>query len=1014
MRHSRSIRAVTAAVAAAAAGLISAVTALPVTAADTIVISSDFEDGAAAPWQARGSTIAVVDTDAHGGTHSLSVTGRTADWQGVQTDVVGLVTPGQTLTVSGWVKLQGEGSTTAKFTVNETTSSAYTQVTEPVTVDGTAWVEMTGTYTVPSGEAGLILYVEAAEPTASFLLDDLTVTAAGAQPGTVTVTGVDFDDETLGDWTTSGSPDLTYVDADGGKALSITRGADFDGIQSPTGLLEPGVVYTFSMRAKLPDNSPLDSSQIRFVVAPAYTWVANTTITKDGWSEVTGTYTVPADTADPTTLQVYLGTTDQAVGDYVILVDDVLITRPTGGGGAPVDLRFDFEDGLQGWQARDAQGTPTVAVTDTEAHGGAQAALVSDRAGQGDGIALDVTDVFEPGVTYDISAWVKMAAGEEPDGLWLSVQRVTEGASAFDTVGQFSGIGSTEWTQVTASYTMASADTALLYFETPWVSETDPGTTTPFLVDDITIRSQDAPVVQDLLPIKDTVDFPLGVAVDSRETTGSSAELTLRHFDQLTAENHMKVEAWYDDARTFRMHPEAITVMDFAQENDLRMYGHVLVWHSQTPDWFFQDDEGAPLTDSEADQQVLRDRLRTHIFNVAQAISDRYGAFGSDTNPLVAWDVVNEVVSDSAEFSDGLRRSEWHRILGEEFIDLAFTYANEAFNGEYAAEGASHPVQLFINDYNTEQSGKQDRYFALVSRLLERGVPVDGVGHQFHVSLSTPVASLAAALDRFATLPVVQAVTELDVTVGSPVTQANLVEQGYYYRDAFRIFREFHAATGDLFSATLWGLQDARSWRSEQAPLVFDGRLQAKPAYDGAVDGELPARLQAELSFQGSVPLDDAAAGSPEWQRLPLHAVEDVARFQTRWEADHLTVLAQVTDPTVDATDGLTFAVGDATYAIGRDGAGDVAGLVAETEAGWSAVVHLPLTDAAQGDDLSFDLRVTDGEVTTGWNAPGVLGTLTLVEPLSFVQVAEAPEAPVVDGAVDEAWALANAVTTDT
>ncbi len=1012
MRHSRSIRAVTAAVAAATVGLASAVTALSASAADTAVITSDFEGGSADPWQARGSTIAVVDTDAHAGTHALSVTGRTADWQGVQTDIAPLVTPGQTVTVSGWVKLLGEGSTTAKFTVNETTAGTYTQVTTPVTVDATGWVEMTGTYTVPAGQAGLVLYVEAAEPTASFLVDDLTVTAGDPAPAMVTVTSVDFDDETLGDWSASGNPALAYVDADGGKALSVTRAADYEGIQSPTGLLEPGVVYTFSMRAKLPDDSPLTSTAVRFVVKPNYNWVANTTITKDGWTEITGEYTVPGDVVDVSTVQIYLGSADQAaVGPYAILVDDIRIARPAGsGGGTPVDLAFDFEDGLQGWTPRAAQGTPTVAVTDTEAHGGAQAALVSDRTGQGDGIGLDVTGVFESGVTYDITAWVKIAAGEEPDDIWLSMQRVNEGASAFDTVGQFSGIGSGEWTQVSASYTMASAETAFLYFETSY----NTGGTGAFLVDDVTIRSQDAPVVQDLLPLKDTVDFPVGVAIDGRETTGSSAELTLRHFDQVTAENHMKVEAWYDADRNFRMHPEAISVMDFAQANDLRVYGHVLLWHSQTPEWFFQNDAGEPLTDSEADQQVLRDRLRTHIFGVAEAISDRYGPFGSDTNPLVAWDVVNEVVSDSAEYDDGLRRSEWYRVLGEEFIDLAFTYANDAFNGEYAADGVEHPVQLFINDYNTEQSGKQDRYFALVSRLLERGVPLDGVGHQFHVSLSTPVSALAAAFDRFAALPVKQAVTELDVTVGSPVTQANLIEQGYYYRDAFAAFRQFQAATGDLFSATVWGLQDSRSWRSEQAPLLFDGQLQAKPAYYGAVDGELPARLQAELSFQGSVALDDDAIAAPEWQRLPLHAVEDAATFQTRWEADHLTVLVRVTDPTDDATDGLEFSVGDATYTFGRDGTGDVDGVVAETDQGWSAVVHLPLTDAALGDDLDFDLRVTDDGTTTGWNSPGVLGTLTLVEPLSFTEVAEAPAAPAIDATVDEAWALANVVTTDT
>ena len=1015
MRHSRSLRAVTAAFAAAAVGLASAVTALSATAADTVAISSDFEDGSAAPWQARGTTLTVVDTDAHGGTQSLAVTGRSADWHGVQTDIASHVLAGQTVTVSGWIKLLDAGSTTAKFTVNAEPAGSYTQVSEPVAVDDTAWVEMAGTYTVPADQSQLILYVEAAEPTADFLVDDLVVTVSGEGTppggGVVTVSGVDFDDETLGDWSQSGGPTLAYVDADGGKALSITRAADYEGIQSPTGLLEQGVVYTLSMRAKLPDDSPLETTDVRFVVKPSYTWVGNATIGKDGWTEISGEYSVPGDVADLNEVQIYIGTADQSVGAYELLVDDVLVTRPAGTGDhTPVDLTFDFEDGtLQGWGPRDAGGDPTVAVTDAEAHESTYAALVSDRDGQGDGIRLDVSEIFESSVTYDVTAWVKMAAGEEPDDIWLSMQRTNEGADTFDTLGQFADVGSSSWTQIETSFTMASAETAFLYFETSY----NTGGAAPFLVDDITIRSRDVEI-EPLTPLHETVDFPLGVAIDSRETVGASAELTLRHFDQMTAENHMKVEAWYDEEQNFRMHPEAVAVMDFAQENDLRVYGHVLLWHSQTPAWFFQDEAGEPLTDSDADQQFLRDRLRTHIFDIAETMADQYGPFGSETNPLVAWDVVNEVVSDSSEFDDGLRRSEWYRILGEEFIDLAFQYADEAFNDEFAADGADRPVALFINDYNTEQGGKQDRYVALVNRLLDRGVPLDGVGHQFHVSLSMPVSALEAALDRFADLPVVQAVTELDVTVGTPVTEANIIEQGYYYRDAFEVFRQYHADTGDMYSVTLWGLHDARSWRSEQAPLLFDSGLQGKPAYYGAAGEDLEPRLLAELSFQGSVPLDESATASPVWQRLPLHAVEDVAAFQTRWEADHLTLYVEVDDATVDATDGFVAVVGEDSYAFGRDGTGDVPGVVAETADGWTAVVHLPLAGATSGSDVGFDLQVTDGGTTTGWNTPGVLGTLTLVEPLSFTEVAEAPTAPEVDGEVDDVWSLANVVTTDT
>lgn len=648
-------------------------------------------------------------------------------------------------------------------------------------------------------------------------------------------------------------------------------------------------------------------------------------------------------------------------------------------------------------------------MTADDFHGGAHAALVSDRTSQGDGIGRDVTGALTSGVTYEISAWVKFTDGASPGDIWMSLQRSSGGGSpSYDTLARATGVTVGEWRQVSATYQMPPADAAFLYFETAYPS----GTTADFLLDDVVIKSQAPKEVQELRPIRETVPFPIGVAIDRRETDGAAGELTVRHFDQITGENHMKPEAWYDDSRAFQTHSEASALMRFAQANDLRVYGHTLVWHSQTPAWFFTDAGGTRLTTTDADKQVLRDRMRKHIFSVAEALSTGggYGAFGSATNPVVAFDVVNEVVSDGREHADGLRRSEWYRILGEEYIDLAFRYADEAFNEVYAAEGSGRPVTLVINDYNTEQSGKQARLHELVERLLARNVPVDAVGHQFHVTLAMPVQALEAAIVAFQDLPVKQVVTELDVTTGTPVTDARLVEQGYYYRDAFRIFRE-HAA--DLFSVTVWGLTDGRSWReSSGAPLLYDDDLQAKPAYHGVVDGELEPQQRAELVFRGSVPLDAKAASSPEWARLPLHEVADVADFQLRWQPDHLTAYVKVSDADVDGTDGVRFTVGDSTYSFGRDGTRDVDGVVTVGTDGYTAVVHLPVT-AAEGALVSFDVTIVDGRVTTGWNQGTAKGTLTLVEPLSFTEVVEAPTAPSIDGAIDDAWALAKAVSTD-
>lgn len=700
----------------------------------------------------------------------------------------------------------------------------------------------------------------------------------------------------------------------------------------------------------------------------------------------------------------------QAVKTVVpeFLADGWTFTLPVGTPPPPgrTVLSTGFEEGLDGWGPRTTGDTDPVEVNRVgdPVHGGEWAAEVSHRGAQNSGMGHDVTGILEEGVTYEITAWVRFAAGQPADTVWISLQRENGGALSFDQVGQFTDVTNSDWTRVRATFTMGAAESALLYFETDYNGTN----TSTFYVDDIVVRVPEPAVIQELTPIKDTVPFPVGVAIDSRETVGSPKALTLRHFDQISAENHMKPEAWYDGSGSFAPHAEIAKLMDFASENDLRVYGHVLAWHSQTPAWFFQDGSGNPLTTSEGDKQILRDRLREHIHAIGEYLADGWGEFGGG-NPLVAWDVVNEVVADSGENADGLRRSEWYRILGEEFIDLAFHYADEVFNDEFAAAGTSRPVTLFINDYNTEQSGKQDRYFALVQRLQSRNVPIDGVGHQFHVSLAMPVSALEAAIERFQGLGLTQAVTELDVTTGTPVTQAKLVDQGYYYRDAFRIFRE-HAA--DMYSVTVWGLNDSRSWRSSNgAPLVFDDGLQAKPAYYGIVDGELSAPLRTATVFQADIPAQPGATSAHEWQRLPLIPIDGSASFQARWSPDRLSVLVEVAD-TTSGSDAVEVQLGETTVVLNRDGSGGATGVVQETASGYRAVVELPLDGAQLGDTLELDVRVRDGLTTRGWNQEGSTGTLTLVEPVSFVTVVQAAAAPEIDGEIDDVWSAAIEVTT--
>ncbi|MBO3088690.1 endo-1,4-beta-xylanase, partial [Cellulomonas dongxiuzhuiae] len=955
------------------------------------------------------------------------------------------------------------------------TDTSYVEAAPAVTVTDGAWVQLTGSYTRGPGVTGGDLYFEAAGLTTSFLVDDVTilgppvatgpgdgwvpdlegfvpggavdptttpVTTARTVEGATNTAALTFDDgpngaDTAGllDFLAANDLVATFcvigqnVTASGGAATLqriVSEGHTL--CNHGTSYADMGGMTKAQVEADLKANLTIirnalgdPNAPVPYFRAPNGSWgqtaavavalgmqplgVTNTISDWEPLDEATLTTNLRAAMQNGQIVLVHDGGGNRAASvaaTRTVVTEKIAagwaFTLPTGGAdGSYVpsgSIDADFEDNtLQGWTGRDAgNGPPTVDVVEP-GHASRYAARISNRDGHGEGLIADVTGIFEGGATYDFSAWIKFEGAPGDVSLTADVD------NTYPNLVHLTGMAN-DWVQVSGTFAMPPYTTsARLYFETHYAG----GNTSTFLVDDITFTQRPDPKIQKDLPaLFDSVDVPLGVAIDARETQRSAAELLNQHFEQVTAENSMKPENWYN-GRTFAPNAQTKAIMDYAVANDLRVYGHVLVWHAQTPAWFFQDDAGAALPVDDASAVIVRQRMEDHIENVARWIAEEYGDFGSPTNPVVGWDVVNEVISDQ-DPDDGMRASDWYKYLGEEFVDSAFEYADTYVNGVYLAPGADR-IPLFINDYNSELKSKQDRYYALVQRLLERDVPIDGVGHQFHVSLSVPVSFLEGALERFSGLGLLQAVTEFDVTTGAPATEALFIEQGYYYRDAFEAF---HRYEDQMFSITVWGLYDTRSWRnSSGGPLVFDEGMQAKPAYHGIVGGDLPARIRTASSFAGDVALDADAAADVAWQQLPLHDVEGEVGFQTRWAPDHLTVYAAVQD----AYDTLEVQVGDETYAFSRTGSGDVDGVVSDTADGWAAVVHVPVA-AELGDVLQFDVRVVDGDTVVGWNTPGHLGELSLVDPLSTVEVVRTAAEPTVDGEVDTQWQDAATVST--
>ncbi|MBM7570298.1 endo-1,4-beta-xylanase [Aquibacillus albus] len=310
--------------------------------------------------------------------------------------------------------------------------------------------------------------------------------------------------------------------------------------------------------------------------------------------------------------------------------------------------------------------------------------------------------------------------------------------------------------------------------------------------------------------------FLIGAAVNSR-TLHSEKDLLIKHYNSLTAENEMKFERIHpsEDVFTFE---KADEIMAFAKKNGLNVRGHTLVWHNQTPDWVFIEEDGSPVS-----QEKLLSRMENHISTVA----------GRYKGQIYSWDVVNEAVSDNkGEF---LRKSKWLDILGEDFIAKAFEIAHEI----------DPNASLFYNDYNESDPEKREKIYRLVKSLKEQGVPIHGIGLQAHWNLHQPnIKDIRESMERYASLGLQIQITEMDVSLyGWGDRRTDLKEptkemielQEQRYEQYFQIFREFHDV---ITSVTFWGVSDSYTWLNnfpvkgrKNWPFLFNEKQQPKDAF---------------------------------------------------------------------------------------------------------------------------------------------------------------------------------------
>ncbi|MBO0800255.1 MAG: endo-1,4-beta-xylanase, partial [Blastocatellia bacterium] len=560
-------------------------------------------------------------------------------------------------------------------------------------------------------------------------------------------------------------------------------------------------------------------------------------VTDSAWVTLTGLYSY---TGALTGQLLYVESSSPTASYYI---DDFSITFLAGPPGPPPNtagIATDFETSTtEGWASR--IGVEVVAVSSDDHHGGSKSLLTTNRTAAYMGPALDVTNIMFNGSRYRISLWAKLAPGEPAAQLRVSLERDLGTVTSFHTVIGNTTVTADDWVNLRATYDLSLVNQKLiLYVESA-------SALSSFYIDDFSIEYVPPPVAErDIPSVYQSLAgyFDVGAAIYQGDLSGEHAVLLTKHFNSITSENDMKWSSLQPTEGNFT-YTNADAQVSFAKANNMKIRGHTLVWHQQTPAWVFNDANGNPMTPTPENKALLLQRMENHI----RAVLTHF------KGSVYAWDVVNEAIDPSQP--DGFRRSQWFNIIGPEFIDRAFQIAHEA----------DPDALLFINDYDTTNETKRQFLYNLVSGLKSRGIPIDGIGHQMHNNVDYPSGqAIIDTINLFDGLGLKNHVTELDVSIYSGSNPPNytdydlipqdlFIKQGYRYRIFFDAFRQLK---GKIDSVTFWGMADDHTWLTSASqvngPLLFDTSLKKKYAYWGVIDPlQLPgADLSTSISADSS------------------------------------------------------------------------------------------------------------------------------------------------------------------
>lgn len=313
----------------------------------------------------------------------------------------------------------------------------------------------------------------------------------------------------------------------------------------------------------------------------------------------------------------------------------------------------------------------------------------------------------------------------------------------------------------------------------------------------------------------------MGAAIRSTQLDDPAASsLILKQFNCLTAEYEFMPRMLQSEPGKFDF-KAADRIATFAHAHKMPLTGHMLCWRQMTPAWMFEDTNHKPLP---RDQALAN--LRTHIDTVVKHFKGK----------VDSWNVVNEAIGDEPNIY--LRDAPALRAIGPDYVEKAFEFAH----------AADPDVPLYYNDYNVEDPVKLPKVLRLIRSLKRAGVRLDAIGIQGHWLLNYPSTKwIDKAIETLRNEGLKVMVTELDIDVaprdgtdpykgGIPAdVQDQLAKR---YASLFAIFLK-HADA--IPRVTFWGLEDGQSWlnytpvKRTDYPLLFDRKLQPKPAYDAVI-----------------------------------------------------------------------------------------------------------------------------------------------------------------------------------